>query len=145
MKPNSWRKFPRLALDIAVTCPVLPSVLAQAANEPLSVATSYAERKRGRNDIGERCASANLGYEPIVFESFGGIEQGGMTLLSSLCEKVDAQLKRRHGTSRNDCLARLSFDLQRGLHGALNAQRKIQTGNLQVAESLETFLHLCLE
>ena len=77
--------------------------------EPLSVATSYAERKRGRNDIGERCVSANLGYEPIVFESFGGIEQGGMTLLSSLCEKVDAQLKRRHGISRSDCLARLSF------------------------------------
>ena len=80
MKPNSWRKFPRLALDVVVTCPVLPSVLEQAANEPLSVATSYAERKRGRNDIGERCASANLGYEPIVFESFGGIEQGGMIL-----------------------------------------------------------------
>ena len=135
MKPNSWRKFPRLALDIAVTSPVLPSVLAQAAAEPLSVATSYAERKRGRNDIGERCVSANLGYEPIVFESFG----------SSLCEKVDAQLKRRHGTSKSDCLARLSFDLQRGLHGALNAQRKMQTGSLQGAEFFEAFLHLCLE
>ena len=89
--------------------------------------------------------SANLGYEAIVFESFGGIEQGGMILPSSLCEKVDAQLKRRHGTSRSDCLARLSFDLQRGLRGALNAQHKIQTGSLQGAESLETFLHLCLE
>ena len=88
---------------------MLSSVLTQEAIEPLSVATSYAKRKRGRNDIGERCVSANLGYEPIVFESFGGIEQGGMTLLSSLCEKVDAQLKRRHGISRSDCLARLSF------------------------------------
>ena len=56
--------------------------------EPLSVATGYAERKRGRTNIGERCASANLGYEPIIFESFGGIEQGGTTLLSSLCEKM---------------------------------------------------------
>ena len=68
-----------------------------------------------------------------------------MILLSNLYEKVDAQLKRRHGTSRSDCLARLSFDLQRGLRGALNAQHKIQTGSLQGAESLETFLHLCLE
>ena len=93
LKPNSWRKFPRRALDIAGISPVLSSVLTQAAMEALSVATSYAERKRGRNDIGERCVSANLGYEPIIFESFGGIEQGGMTLLSSLCEKVDAQLK----------------------------------------------------
>ena len=62
MKPNSWKKFPRLALDIAVTSPVLPSVLAQAANEPLSVATSYAERKRGRNNIGKRYISTNLAY-----------------------------------------------------------------------------------
>ena len=68
-----------------------------------------------------------------------------MILLSNLYEKVDAQLKRRHGTSRSDCLARLSFDLQKGLHGALNAQRKIHAGNLQGAESLEIFLHLCLE
>ena len=51
LKPNSWRKFPRLALDIAVTSPVLSSILTQAAIEPLSVTTSYAERKRSRNDI----------------------------------------------------------------------------------------------
>ena len=68
-----------------------------------------------------------------------------MILLSNLWEKVDAQLKRRYGTSTNDCLARLSFDLQRGLHGALNAQCKIQMGSLQIAESLEIFLHLYLE
>ena len=47
-----------------------------------------------------------------------------MTLLSSLCEKVDAQLKRRHGTSRSDCLVRLSFNLQRGLHGTHNVRYK---------------------
>ena len=145
LKPNSWRKFPRLALGVAVTSPVLSPVLTQAAMKPLSVATSYAERKRGRNDIGEHCVSANLGYEPIVFESFGVIDQGGMILLSNLCEKVDAQLKRRYGISRSDCLARLSVDLQRGLHGALNVQCKIQTESPQGAESLEIFLHLCLE
>ena len=69
LKPCSWKKFPRLALDIAVTSPVLSSILTQEAMEPLSVATGYAERKRGRTNIGERCVSANLGYE-----SFGGIE-----------------------------------------------------------------------
>ena len=111
LKPNSWRKFPRLALDIAVTSSVLSSVLTQAAMDRLSVDTSYAERKRGRNNIGERYMSANLDYEFIVFESLGGIEQGGMILLSNLCKKIDAQLKRRHGISRSDCLACLSFDL----------------------------------
>ena len=60
-------------------------------------------------------------------------------------EKVDAQLKRRHGTSKSDYLAHLSFDLQQGFHGVLNAQRKTQTGSLQLAESLGTFLHLCSE
>ena len=60
MKPNSWRKFPRLTFDIAMTAPVLPSVLAQAAIEPLSVATSYVERKRGRNDIREYYILSNL-------------------------------------------------------------------------------------
>ena len=56
MKPNSWKIFLyRLALDIAIT-----SGLAQAAMEPLSAVTDYAERKRGRNDIRERCVSMNL-------------------------------------------------------------------------------------
>ena len=128
LKPNSWKKFSRLALDITAEC-----------------GYELRRKKRGRNNIGERGASANLDYEPIIFESFGGIKQGGMTLLSNLCEKVDAQLKRRYAILWSDCLARLSFDLQRGLHGVLNAQRKIQMGSLQGAESLEIFLHLCLE
>ena len=91
LKPNSWRKFPRLALDLAVTCPVTQPLIAQAAAETLSAAGKYADRKRGSGDIAMRCAAANLGYEPVVFESFGGIERGGMELLSSICSKVDQQ------------------------------------------------------
>eukprot|EP00439_Symbiodinium_sp_Y106_P041717 s4224_g5.t1 len=70
-------KFPRLALDLAVTCPVTQPLIVQAAAETLSAAGKYADRKRGSGDIAMRCAAANLGYEPKVFESFGGIERGG--------------------------------------------------------------------
>ena len=74
LKPNSWRKFPRLALDLAVTCPVTQPLIAQAAAETLSAAGKYADGKRGSGDIAMRCAAANLGYESVVFESFGGID-----------------------------------------------------------------------
>ena len=111
LKPNSWRKFPRLALDLAVTCPVTQPLIAQAAAETLSAAGKYADRKRGSGDIAMRCAAANLGYEPVVFESFGGIERGGMELLSSICSKVDQQQQSRIGEAKRLCLARLSFDL----------------------------------
>ena len=46
LTPNSWRKFPRLALDLAVTSPMLYSHLSEAAHPTLSSASRYAERKR---------------------------------------------------------------------------------------------------
>ena len=64
------------------------------------------------------CVAANLGDEPMVFESFGGIEWGGMELLSSICSKIDQQQQSRIGEAKRLCLARLSLDLQRGLHGS---------------------------
>ena len=57
LKSNSWKKFSRLALDITAEC-----------------GYELRRKKRGRNNIGERGASANLDYEAIIFESFGGIK-----------------------------------------------------------------------
>ena len=143
MKPNSWRKFPRLALDLAVTCPVTQPLIAQAAAETLSAAGKYADRKRGSGDIAIRCAAANLGYEPVVFESFGGIERGGMGLFSFICSKVDQQQQSRIGEAKRLCLARFSFDLQRGLYGALNAHRVVHSGDVGGTDPIEAFLQLC--
>ena len=47
LKPNSWRKFPRLALDLAVTCPVTQPLIAQAAAETLSAAENMPTASAG--------------------------------------------------------------------------------------------------
>ena len=46
----------------------------------LRAATQYAQRKRTRADVAARCVAVSLGFEPIVFESLGCLEQGSRDL-----------------------------------------------------------------
>ena len=86
LTPNSWRKFPRLILDLAGISRMLQPQLSEVAHTTLSSTSKYAERKLQQKDLTQRCAVANIDYEPIVFENFGGIERGGLRLLESICK-----------------------------------------------------------
>ena len=111
LRQNSWSKYPRVALDVAVTSPFQSSALATNATGALRAASQYAQRKRAHTAIAARCAAVDLGFEPIVFESLGGIEQGARDLLVSLCGRVDERSRRAAGYSFQECLGRLNFDL----------------------------------
>ena len=41
------------------------------------------------NRLVERCVAVNLGYESVVFESLGGMEIGGRSLLESILSQID--------------------------------------------------------
>ena len=143
LRQNSWSKYPRVALDVAVTSPFQSSALATNATGALRAASQYAQRKRAHAAIAARCAAVDLGFEPIVFESLGGIEQGARDLLVSLCGRVDERSRRAAGCSFQECLGRLNFDLQRGLHRAIEAHRMLRMGHLMGPNAIATFLDLC--
>ena len=142
VQQNSWRKFPRIAIDVAVTSPYQQASMADSTQAEVSSATRYAERKWQNQLLASRCNAANLGYEPLVFESTGGLEKGGYALLSSIYSLVDQCHKRRGGDSLRECLGRLSFDLQRGLQAAIQAHRTLQCGHMCGLDGVETFLYM---
>ena len=125
-----------------MTSPFQSSALATNATGALRATSQYAQRKRAHAAIVARCVAVDLGFEPIIFENLGGIEQGARDLLVSLCDRIDERCRRAAGYSFQECLGRLNFDLQRGLHGAIEAQRMLRMGHLLDPNAIATFLDL---
>ena len=58
-----------------------------------------------------RFEAVNLGFDPIIFESLGGLEQGIQDLLTNLCDRIDERCRHGVGSSFQEYLDRLNFDL----------------------------------
>ena len=71
----------------------------------------------------ERCAAQNIGFEPLVWESIGGMTPETSSILDSLCRVTDGRMGIKLGTTRGKLSARISVDLQRGFHAACALQR----------------------
>ena len=71
-----------------ITSPFQHTTLHEAAREVLASAKRNSQYKRNSRGLGDRCAAANIGYEPVVFESLGDLEKGGEDLLKSIQEEV---------------------------------------------------------
>ena len=59
---------------------------------------------------------AKIGFEPLVWESFGGMTPEISSILDSLCRVADGRMGVKYGTIRGKRSARISIDLQRGFH-----------------------------
>ena len=108
---SSWRRFPRLALDVAVTSPFQSRILGVTAQETLAVARQYGEHKRTHDDLRSRCVAQNIGCEPLVWESTGGLDAEGKRLLRSLVRMVDEKRTLCLGTTWAQFKIRVSFEL----------------------------------
>ena len=71
LRQNSWSKYPRVALDVAVTSPFQSSALATNATGALRAASQYAQRKRAHAAIAARCAAVDLGFKLKIDKNFG--------------------------------------------------------------------------
>ena len=80
----------RVALDVGIVCPQAASHLGAAAGEVLGAAEQYARTKCSRGDIATRCRDAGVVFQPIIFESFGGVSAEGEKVLKSLNKAVAA-------------------------------------------------------
>lgn len=124
VQQSSWRRFPKLALDCAITSPLQSAVLRAAASTPLTAAERYTELKRKHLDMQQHCARHNLGFEPLVVESTGGLHGETAALLQSMAKLVDSRENLPAGHTWGQLQERISIDLQRGLHGACLKQRQ---------------------
>ena len=110
--------FSDIALDFAVISPLTAQRLRQPA-EVLGGARAYAEQKRTFQSTATRCAEANVGFEPVIFESTGGLDDAGRKVLETMC----ADVAQRTEGSKYDVLqrvkTRISIDLQRAAYRSL--------------------------
>ena len=68
IQQSSLRRFPKMALDCAITSPFHNSVVRAAATTPGMAADRYTDLKQKHTDMQQRCARENLGFEPLVLE-----------------------------------------------------------------------------
>ena len=118
IQQSSWKRFPKLALDCAITSPFQNSVMRPSASIPLAAADRYTDLKRHHADIQQRCARQNLGFEPMILENTGGFGGETATFLQSLAKLVDSRENLPPGQTWQQLQERISINLQRGFHGA---------------------------
>ena len=121
-----------MALDIGVVNPQAASHVQQAAGDKLGAATAYTETKRTHNNTDERCLQAGIDYQPIVYESTGGIAKEGMDTLKSLNRLVALNTNTPYEEVARRFYQRVSFDLQRANHRAF-ARRVARAGDVRVS------------
>ena len=119
---SSWRRLPRLALDCAITYPFQHHAQQVAGSSPLVSGIRYGDLKRKHLDTKQHCEQQQIGFEPLIMESSGGIIGETATLLSSLCGIIDRHEGLSLGCTWQECQIRLAIDLHRGLHGACSKQ-----------------------
>ena len=75
----------KVALDVGIICPQAAGHLGDAAAEPLGAAEAYARTKCARSDIETRCREAGVVFQPLIFESLGGVSSEAERVLTSRC------------------------------------------------------------
>ena len=91
-----------------------------------------------------RCERQNLGFEPLILESTGGMTDETDRLLRTLSALVDRKEQRPGGSTWHELSVRLSIDLQRGLHGACSKQRLGHNQGSNLSDTGAAFMATCV-
>ena len=62
-----------MALDVGIVCAQAASHIAGAAGEVCGAAEDYVRTKCSRADVERRCREVCVFFQPLIFESIGGI------------------------------------------------------------------------
>ena len=108
----------RIALDVGIVCPQAPSHRPEAAKELLGAAESYTRAKAAYDDTEAKCEEAGFDYQPIVFESFGGMAREAERVLKCINRHVAVNTNTPPEEVARRLWERLSVDLQRAGHRA---------------------------
>ena len=93
--------------------------MASAVVESLGAAEEYVRAKCGRQDTENRCRAAGVVFQPMIFESLGGVSQEAELVIKSInkavAENVDSPLSE---VAQRFWLG-LSVGIQKASHKAL--------------------------
>ena len=112
------RRSGRIALDVGIVCPQAASHLDVASAERLGAAEVYVRRKCGRADMERRCAQAGVVFQPVIFESLGGVSAEAEGVLKCVNKAVAVNTDSREGEVATQFWHRVGVDLLRGMHRA---------------------------
>lgn len=116
----------RVALDVGIVCPQAASHLNSAIVERLGAAEEYVRTKCGRENTEERCRRAGVVFQPMIFESLGGVSGEAVGVIKSLNKAVAENTDASQSEVATLFWQRLSIDLQRSAHRAF--ARRLPTG-----------------
>ena len=84
VKTASERQSLHVALDVGIINAQGPNHVSASATGTLKAAEAYTTRKRNHNNTDQLCREMGIDYQPLVWESFGGIAQEGRETLKSI-------------------------------------------------------------
>ena len=136
----------RVALDVGIVCPQAPSHLASAVVEALGAAEDYVRTKCGRQNTEERCRNAGVVFQPMIFESLGGVSKEAELVIKSINKAVAENTDTSETEVATHFWQRLSIDIQRSGHRAFSRrlrQRSLEGGDQVIGNlGLGGLLHM---
>jgi len=84
----------------------------------VGAAEEYVRTKAARRDIERRCAAAGVVFQPMIFESLGGVSVEAERVIKCLDKLVAVNNDSREGEIAPLFWQRLSIDIQRAGHRA---------------------------
>jgi hypothetical protein len=104
----------RVALDIGIVCPQAACHLGAASGERLGAAEKYVRTKCARGDIERRCRDAGVVFQPLIFESFGGVSIEADKVLKCLNKAVAGNTDTSETFVATRFWQRIGVDILRG-------------------------------
>jgi hypothetical protein len=104
----------RVALDIGIVCPQAACHLGVAAGERLGAAEKYVRTKCARADMERRCREAGVVFQPMIFESFGGVSVEADRVLKCLNKAVASNTDTSETVVATRFWQRIGVDILRG-------------------------------
>jgi len=119
----------RVALDVGIVCPQAVSHRGISARETLGAAEDYVRQKCSRRDIEARCQAAGMVFQPMIFESLGGVSVEARDVIKSINKAVAERFDSPVSEVAQRFWWGLSIDIQKAQHKAF-AKRSIGLGGL---------------
>jgi len=139
VKTKRGRKLPQVALDIGFVNPQAMVHLKEGAKETLGAAKDYTATKRNKDGTDDLCARAGVDYQPIVWETTGGLAPEAADTLRSLNRLVAVNTNTPLGEVARRFWQRVSVDLQKANHRAF-AKRAVGATSGSTQSSCVRFL-----
>ena len=118
----------RVALDVGIVCSQAAYHVGVAAGEVCGAAEEYVRTKCSRADVERRCAGVGVVFQPLIFESLGGVSVEAERVIKSLNQVVASNTDSPYGEVATRFWQRVSIDIQRSQHKAFMRRLVCRSG-----------------